>query len=172
MPGFPIRKPPDHSLAAGSPGHIAGSSVLHRLLVPRHPPCALKNLAQLLMHYTQQLRRAPPQRGRAQDRCSRPLCSSQETPRASPPPRPPGRGGNGQAAGPREETPPAGAGSLRTQQRAQPHPPREPAFRPRRAVLTRSRAQARLNSQRSTGKHWAPCRTLAGRGAWCSLERR
>src|SRR5580698_3522996 len=45
-PGFPIRKPPDHSLAAGSPGLIAGSSVLHRLLVPRHPPCALKNLAQ------------------------------------------------------------------------------------------------------------------------------
>src|SRR5262252_3486227 len=43
-PGFPIRKPPDHSLAAGSPGNIAGSSVLHRLLVPRHPPCALKNL--------------------------------------------------------------------------------------------------------------------------------
>jgi hypothetical protein len=46
VPGFPIRKPPDHSLAADSPGLIAGSSVLHRLLVPRHPPCALKNLAQ------------------------------------------------------------------------------------------------------------------------------
>src|SRR6266487_4606290 len=44
-PGYPIRKPPDHSLAAGSPGNIAGSSVLPRLLVPRHPPCALKNLA-------------------------------------------------------------------------------------------------------------------------------
>src|ERR1700691_500976 len=39
-----MRKPPDQSLAAGSPGNIAGSSVLHRLLVPRHPPCALKNL--------------------------------------------------------------------------------------------------------------------------------
>jgi len=37
--GFPIRKPPDHSLVTGSPGLIAGSSVLHRLLVPRHPPC-------------------------------------------------------------------------------------------------------------------------------------
>src|SRR5690348_11047145 len=46
VPGFPIRKPPDHSLAADSPGLIAGSNVLHRLLVPRHPPCALKNLAQ------------------------------------------------------------------------------------------------------------------------------
>ncbi len=44
MPGYPIRKPPDQSLVADSPRHIAGSHVLHRLLMPRHPPCALKNL--------------------------------------------------------------------------------------------------------------------------------
>ena len=44
VPGSPIRKPPDHSSVASSPGHIADSSVLHRLLMPRHPPCALKNL--------------------------------------------------------------------------------------------------------------------------------
>src|SRR2546421_9500548 len=44
-PGFPIRKSSDHSLVAGSPRLIAGSNVLHRLLVPRHPPCALINLA-------------------------------------------------------------------------------------------------------------------------------
>ena len=43
--GFPIRKSSDHSLVADSPRLIAGSNVLHRLLVPRHPPCALKNLA-------------------------------------------------------------------------------------------------------------------------------
>ena len=43
-PGFPIRKSPDHSSVASSPGHIAGSHVLHRLLVPRHPPCALDHL--------------------------------------------------------------------------------------------------------------------------------
>jgi hypothetical protein len=43
--GFPIRKSPDQSLVADSPGLIAGSYVLHRLLVPRHPPCALTNLA-------------------------------------------------------------------------------------------------------------------------------
>src|SRR5271163_3901299 len=43
-PGFPIRKSSDHSLVAGSPRIIAGSNVLHRLLVPRHPPCALINL--------------------------------------------------------------------------------------------------------------------------------
>jgi hypothetical protein len=43
--GFPIRKSPDQSLVADSPGLIAGSNVLLRLLVPRHPPCALINLA-------------------------------------------------------------------------------------------------------------------------------
>ena len=42
--GFPIRKSSDHSSVASSPRLIAGSYVLHRLLVPRHPPCALKNL--------------------------------------------------------------------------------------------------------------------------------
>src|ERR1700753_1661410 len=45
LTGFPIRKPPDQSLVADSPGLIAGAYVLHRLLVPRHPPCALNNLA-------------------------------------------------------------------------------------------------------------------------------
>src|SRR5215469_9729906 len=43
--GFPIRRSPDRSLVADSPGLIAGSYVLLRLLVPRHPPCALINLA-------------------------------------------------------------------------------------------------------------------------------
>src|SRR6478672_6915522 len=43
--GFPIRKPPDQSLVDDSPGTIVASHVLHRFLVPRHPPCALKNLA-------------------------------------------------------------------------------------------------------------------------------
>jgi hypothetical protein len=42
--GFPIRKSSDHSSVANSPRLIAGSYVLHRLLVPRHPPCALTNL--------------------------------------------------------------------------------------------------------------------------------
>src|SRR5947207_198932 len=41
LSGFPIRKSPDRSLVADSPGLIAGSYVLLRLLVPRHPPCAL-----------------------------------------------------------------------------------------------------------------------------------
>src|SRR5712691_1411126 len=45
LPGFPIRKSPDLSLVTDSPGLIAGSYVLLRLLMPRHPPCALINLA-------------------------------------------------------------------------------------------------------------------------------
>ena len=36
--GFPIRESPDQSSACGSPRLIAACHVLHRLLVPRHPP--------------------------------------------------------------------------------------------------------------------------------------
>jgi hypothetical protein len=43
--GYPIRTPSDHSSVDNSPRTIAVSHVLHRPLVPRHPPCALHNLA-------------------------------------------------------------------------------------------------------------------------------
>ena len=43
-PGFPIRTSPDQRLLSGSPKLIAASHVLHRLLAPRHPPCALSSL--------------------------------------------------------------------------------------------------------------------------------
>ena len=46
LPGFPIRKSSNHSLVIDYPRLIADSYVLHRFLVPRHPPCALKNLTQ------------------------------------------------------------------------------------------------------------------------------
>src|SRR5215203_4186528 len=52
--GFPIRTPPDHSSVANSPGLIAGSNVLHRLLMPRHPPCALHSLSQQRQNNTRQ----------------------------------------------------------------------------------------------------------------------
>src|SRR6476469_2404613 len=39
-----MRTPWDHSLVDSSPRPIAASHVLHRLLVPRHPPFALDNL--------------------------------------------------------------------------------------------------------------------------------
>ena len=44
MPGFPIRTPSDQRSVDSSPRTIAASHVLHRLLMPRHPPCALDNL--------------------------------------------------------------------------------------------------------------------------------
>src|SRR6266498_3132208 len=44
VPGSPIRTPWDHSSVDSSPRPIAASHVLHRLLVPRHPPFALDNL--------------------------------------------------------------------------------------------------------------------------------
>jgi hypothetical protein len=39
--GFPIRESPGQRLFNASPGLIAVVHALHRLLVPRHPPCAL-----------------------------------------------------------------------------------------------------------------------------------
>src|SRR6266536_1391487 len=45
VPGFPIRTSSDQRLVGSFPRLIAASYVLHRLLAPRHPPCALSNLA-------------------------------------------------------------------------------------------------------------------------------
>ena len=42
--GFPIRTSPSQCLFADSSELIAGYYVLHRLLSPRHPPCALGHL--------------------------------------------------------------------------------------------------------------------------------
>src|SRR5690606_29102507 len=42
--GFPHSEIFGSKLAYSSPKHIGVSPVLHRLLVPRHPPCALTNL--------------------------------------------------------------------------------------------------------------------------------
>src|SRR5215204_4001308 len=39
--GFPIRKSRDQQMVSSFPGLIAAAHVLHRLLAPRHPPCAL-----------------------------------------------------------------------------------------------------------------------------------
>src|SRR3954449_7659757 len=52
--GSPIRTSSDHSSVGSSPRLIAASYVLHRLLVPRHPPCALTNLATKMLASTVQ----------------------------------------------------------------------------------------------------------------------
>jgi hypothetical protein len=43
-PGFPIRRSAGQGLFSASPRLIAAVHVLRRLLVPRHPPCALNIL--------------------------------------------------------------------------------------------------------------------------------
>src|SRR3954452_20504594 len=53
-PGFPIRRSTDQRLFNASPWLIAVVHVLHRLLVPRHPPCALDILTVIA-----RLRRSP-----------------------------------------------------------------------------------------------------------------
>ena len=57
MRGSPIRTPSDQRSVGSSPRLIAASHVLHRLLVPRHPPCALNNLTNTQQHMPR--RRAP-----------------------------------------------------------------------------------------------------------------
>src|SRR5262245_37135990 len=54
VPGYPIRTPWDHSSVDSSPRPIAASHVLHRLLVPRHPPSALSNLTTKMLASTMQ----------------------------------------------------------------------------------------------------------------------
>jgi hypothetical protein len=83
-PGFPIRTSSDPRSVDSSPRHIAASHVLHRLPVPRHPPCALTHLHTKLFfkkrncittHQTHQ----PPQKGAGTPdaRCSQPLSTNQ-----------------------------------------------------------------------------------------------
>ena len=48
--GFPIRASAGHRLFSASPRLIAAVHALHRLLVPRHPPCALTILTVIEPH--------------------------------------------------------------------------------------------------------------------------
>src|SRR5580692_10984194 len=144
-PGFPIRTPSDHSPVAGSPRIIAGSNVLHRLLVPRHPPCALINLTlgttckilqkteDARVHYAVLKIRTEP---------------CHKTPQQE-----------GLASRPYESAPWKSGCLLRTQQCA--HPARRSArsFRPVAEagdVLTAASRASRMNSQCSTRKHGRP----------------
>src|SRR6266536_2981182 len=48
--GFPHSEIPGSMPACGSPRLIAACHVLHRLLLPRHPPCALSSLTIKFTH--------------------------------------------------------------------------------------------------------------------------
>ena len=138
MRGSPIRKSSDQRSVDSSPRLIAASYVLHRLLVPRHPPCALNNLA-TQKHRTTSARKDTCRAGLQElqqsesKRCSRPLCSSQRTTRHPPhdpaEPDPPHRADGGtrcrqaltqeqRPRPPEAHAPPGRIRSLRTQQRA------------------------------------------------------
>ena len=58
--GCPIRRSPDQSLLAATRGLSQQRYVLHRLLVPRHPPCALSSLTFLSSLDVEDQNAAPP----------------------------------------------------------------------------------------------------------------
>ena len=57
VPGFPIRASAGQSLFSSSPRLIAAVHALLRLLVPRHPPCALTILTVIVDNYDARRRR-------------------------------------------------------------------------------------------------------------------
>ena len=57
VPGFPIRASAGQSLFSSSPRLIAAVHALRRLLVPRHPPCALIILTVIVDNYDARGRR-------------------------------------------------------------------------------------------------------------------
>ena len=85
VPGFPIRTSSDQCSVDSSPRLIAASYVLHRLPVPRHPPCALKHLQhkkpirKKKLHINTQTNPPSPKTPRAhlRARCSQPLSTNQ-----------------------------------------------------------------------------------------------
>ncbi len=54
--GFPHSEIPGSMPACGSPRLIAACHVLHRLLLPRHPPCALSSLTIKFTQHTRSVR--------------------------------------------------------------------------------------------------------------------
>src|SRR5215467_10211026 len=78
MPGYPIRTPWDQRSVDNSPRPIAASHVLHRLLVPRHPPFALHNLTTKMLASTMHI----------SNNNQTPTTTPPHTPTSNPNPRP------------------------------------------------------------------------------------
>jgi hypothetical protein len=83
--GFPIRTSSDQRSVDSSPRLIAASYVLHRLSMPRHPPCALKHLQhkkpKMSKNCTSDTHKSSPPPKRMNNilraRCSQPLSTNQ-----------------------------------------------------------------------------------------------
>jgi hypothetical protein len=125
----------DHSSVTSSPRLIAGSYVLHRLLVPRHPPCALTNLATKMLASTVQFSsygRSPPHTRRLPTHPTPPAGARTRT-SGSPKRRsrtsgPPTRGSpvaEGSSRSPIPQDPTACQAPTHPPARSHPHPPRE-----------------------------------------------
>jgi hypothetical protein len=134
--GFPIRESAGHWPFSASPRLIAAVHALHRLLVPRHPPCAL-NILTVILGRAFQLRPVIPvslatvQFSRSEKRRSTPY----------------GRPDRGPA-------PPAACRSLKTQQHASRIlPARSAAVRPARSGR---RSSGRSYSRRASRSSEAP----------------
>ena len=140
MPGFPIRTPWDHSSVDSSPRPIAASHVLHRLLVPRHPPNALSNLTTKMLASTMQF---------STNTHPHPNTRHQ-TPRTTPPPGTQFKAGmTHRRDAPEQTTPPQQACSLRTQQDAHIQPSRTTGSlhtQPEDQAVLKPAAVARTNS--------------------------
>src|SRR2546428_10413849 len=86
--GFPIRRPRDQRLVSTSPALIAAAHVLHRLLAPRHPPCALvllieKNTLCVAMEFSRCTRTHAPAKRKPPDKDGLSKLSSVETSRST-----------------------------------------------------------------------------------------
>ncbi len=168
--GFPIRTSSDQRSVGSSPRHIAASNVLHRLPVPRHPPCALKHL----QHKNQKMSfkrnctsthktRPHPQGVRPhilRARCSQPLSTNQtphpttkvrqqhaDTPNGMPPPE--------RGTGLLSQSPIVCLAVLQVCRAPDPHP-----------LQVRGHPTNRLKAQ------LIPRFTGPAQVSWCSLERR
>src|SRR3954470_21557728 len=76
--GSPIRTSSDQRSVGSSPRLNAASHVLHRLLVPRHPPCALNNLATQKPHPPATLNRSEDQQRTTVGRAYKKLSTESE----------------------------------------------------------------------------------------------
>lgn len=149
--GFPIRTSSDQSSVGSSPRLIAASYVLLRLLVPRHSPCALKNLANKIAK-TSPTRKIE----RGLFRCSQPLFRSQS-------PHPTTKQGDNTMC------------CLRTQQCASIPillTVRRLADYPSTSITRTDRIYKTYSPSRKPLQKPALCSHAHSAGKWCSLERR
>ncbi len=183
--GFPIRTSSDHSSVASSSRLIAGSYVLHRLLVPRHPPYALTNLTtdtkDARVHYAVLKQRAAPTHTRRPTPPTGERYATSRPAKTTPTPNPPTiRGTSARVPSePQQRVPTPTPTTTPSTPTHEPAPPRGPTHT--RAVLARRNHGNRIVDVPPTSNHSQNTRPGHGPGpthphrdrqARRSLERR